>query len=231
MDSSPASEPFTPTKRGDPVSLETLQQLWRQLNERHFKDRLAPIDIVWSGRLTSSAAMFSSEVGPRSSTVSPEIRQRVIRLSTPLLNRQPHEELVNTLAHEMIHQWQFDVLRRRPNHGTDFCRKMAEMNQQGLHITIHHTLEDAVQRLTKYAWRCEQCGRAYTRQRRTIRPHHHRCGACHGRLKEVPASHGEETAPIAMHDQLSSPSKSRRSRRHTRPPSPPGPSQMEFQFP
>jgi predicted SprT family Zn-dependent metalloprotease len=164
---------------------EQLQELWRQLNQRHFDGRLPPIEIVWSRRLTASAGMFVSRVGPRSPNDSRLSGQRLIRLSRPLLEQQPHEELLSTLAHEMIHQWQFDLLKRRPNHGRDFCRKMAAMNREGLEVTIHHALEEAVQRLTRYAWRCRRCGRAYERQRRTIRPGHHRCGACRGRLEEV----------------------------------------------
>jgi predicted SprT family Zn-dependent metalloprotease len=163
-----------------------LHTLWQNLNSRHFYGRLPTIDIVWSRRLTASAGMFVSNVGPRSdrSPILPSGR-RLIRLSVPLLEQQSHDELVNTLAHEMIHQWQFDVLRRRPNHGQDFCRKMGEMNAGGLSITIHHALDHLVQKLVKYAWRCLRCGRAYERQRRTIRPSRHRCGECEGRLEEV----------------------------------------------
>jgi predicted SprT family Zn-dependent metalloprotease len=163
---------------------DQFQDLWQRLNDRHFDGRLPPIEIVWSRRLTSSAGMFVSHVGPRS-PASSDAHRRLIRLSSPLLQQEPHDELVSTLAHEMIHQWQFDVLKRRPNHGHDFCRKMAAMNRDGLHITVHHALEEAVQRLTRYAWRCQRCGRAYERQRRTIRPSHHRCGACQGRLEEI----------------------------------------------
>jgi len=94
--------------------------------------------------------------------------------------------LLRTMAHEMIHQWQFDVLCRRPNHGAEFCRVMARMNLDGLGITIRHSLDRAVQALTKYTWRCTECGCEYHRQRKTIRPRRHRCGACLGKLRELP---------------------------------------------
>ena len=51
---------------------------------------------------------------------------------------------MTTLAHEMIHQWQYDILKRRPNHGQDFRRMMARMNLDGLGITIYHSLGKAV---------------------------------------------------------------------------------------
>jgi predicted SprT family Zn-dependent metalloprotease len=115
----------------------------------------------------------------------------------PLLRDQSEHEIMGTLAHEMIHQWQFDVLKRRPNHGPDFRRMMRTMNRDGLDITISHALDNAVRSLAKFAWRCRECGRDYHRQRRTIRPSRHRCGACRGRLKEVsPMEHIRRTSNL-----------------------------------
>ena len=94
--------------------------------------------------------------------------------------------MIGTLAHEMIHQWQYDILKRRPNHGPEFHRIMAIMNRDGLGITIRHSLDKAVHALTKYTWRCTECGRDYHRQRNTIRPGRHRCGECLGKLRELP---------------------------------------------
>lgn len=171
------------------TSVEELQRHWADLNGRYFGGALPSIDIVWSRRLTSSAGMFVSRAGPRTATAHCFASRRGIRLSAPLLCRasaQAGQELIGTLAHEMIHQWQFDVLKRRPNHGPDFSRKMHVMNQDGLGITIRHDLADAVRSLIKYAWRCLRCGRRYERQRRTIRPGRHQCGACRGALKEIP---------------------------------------------
>jgi len=138
--------------------------------------------------------MFVSRVGPRAKTqlgtdTRPE--RRLIRLSLPLLQQlseRSHyveQEILGTLAHEMIHQWQFDVLKRRPNHGPDFARKMAAMNHDGLGITICHRFDEAVRAFAKHAWQCRRCGKVYERQRRTIRPSRHRCGACCGQLREV----------------------------------------------
>lgn len=157
--------------------------MWQMLNSRYFEGSLPPIDITWSRRLTSSAGMFVSSVGPRHPHKKPT--HRLIRLSTPLLSSEPDWEIYTTLAHEMIHQWQFDVLKRHANHDKDFHRKMQEMNRDGLGITIHHSMKDAVQALCKYTWSCKTCGNLYHRQRRTIRPRRHLCGRCGGRLREV----------------------------------------------
>jgi len=170
-----------------PAARECLHAHWADLNARYFGGVLPPIEIVWSSRLTSSAGMFVSHTGPRSRDGRSEAgrARRLIRLSMPLLRHLSERELLSTLAHEMIHQWQFDVRKRRPDHGQDFLDKMESMNRDGLKITIHHTLDEEVSAFMTYAWRCLECGQDYQRQRRTIRPKDHRCGSCHGPLGEV----------------------------------------------
>lgn len=186
-------------------SVEPLLTLWTNLNRRYFQGALPPIPIEWSRRLTSSAGMFVCRVGPRHTHMQSTIdqtRRRCIKLSSVLLptqNLDLDRETMTTLAHEMIHQWQYDVLKRRPNHGQDFRRMMARMNQDGLGITIYHSLGKAVTALAKYAWRCQQCGSMYRRQRRTIQPRRHLCGACRGPLREcavVPDEPLAEPIPV-----------------------------------
>jgi len=186
-----------------PISTEQLQNIWGDLNQKYFDGALPSITIVWSRRLTASVGMFVSHRGPRprldrDGRLSSAMRE--IRLSLPLLRQvvqrseYGEQEIVSTLAHEMIHQWQFDILKRRPNHGPDFLRKMTEVNRDGtLAITIYHSLRKEVLALTHFAWCCRQCGRVYRRQRRTIQPRWHHCGICRGVLQEVSPSyvHGQ----------------------------------------
>jgi hypothetical protein len=166
-----------------------LQTRWQYLNGRYFSGALPSIATLWSPRLTSSVGMFTSRGGPRTSIGQ---GSREIRLSLPLFvrlgNRTPYaeQELLNTIAHEMIHQWQFDLLKRRPDHGPDFLRKMTEMNRTGeVAITTYHSLEQEVLALSPFTWRCTACGRIYRRQRKTIQPGRHRCGLCRGSLVEL----------------------------------------------
>jgi predicted SprT family Zn-dependent metalloprotease len=172
--------------------------MWGDLNSRYFAGLLPQINLTWSRRLTSSVGMFVSRRGPRPRLDHDGLRPlitREIRLSLPLLQQvlqrseYGEQEIVNTLAHEMIHQWQFDILKRRPNHGLDFLRKMTEMNRDGsLAITIYHSLQKEVLTLARFSWRCRQCGRVYRRQRRTIQPRRHHCGICRGSLEEMSPS-------------------------------------------
>jgi predicted SprT family Zn-dependent metalloprotease len=178
-----------------PLSSSQLVELWSDLNRRYFDGTLPPIALVWSKRLTASVGMFVTRAGPRSSwsdNTMPAESKREIRLSLPLLipllSRTSFEsnELISTLAHEMIHQWQYDILKRRPNHGPDFLRKMREMNRDGaLAVSVYHALKKEVLDLARFAWRCRRCGRIYRRQRRTIEPRRHHCGSCRGSLHEV----------------------------------------------
>jgi predicted SprT family Zn-dependent metalloprotease len=183
-----------PALQSDSFSQDALQEEWRCLNRRYFAGLLPPIAIQWSTRLTSSVGLFVSRGGPRTPSGLSAVNRREIRLSLPLLERLAQrtpfveQEVRNTLAHEMIHQWQFDILRRRPNHGPDFLRKMAEMNRSGeVAVTTYHTLRREVLALSRFAWRCQTCGLVYRRQRNTINPRWHQCGRCHGALLECGA--------------------------------------------
>ena len=171
-----------------PLPVARLQEFWKSLADKYFFSRLPSISIEWSSRLTASTGMFVSRVGPRSrhmSWVDRHGQARKIRLSAPLLQGQTESEIVRTLAHEMIHQWQYDVKKCRPTHGPEFLKIMARMNGDGLGISIRHSLNQEVEAFTKYAWECTKCGESYRRQRRSISPNRHRCGSCHGSLREV----------------------------------------------
>ena len=178
--------------------------MWQKLAHRFFENRLPLITIEWSFRLTSSAGLFVSQVGPRSLWVSREFRQgaaRVIRLSAPLLREQSEDELRRTLAHEMIHQWQFDIRKHRPSHGAEFREMMDRMNAEGLGVSIRHRLEKAVQSRNRFSWQCLQCGMAYHRQRRTIIPARHICSRCRGKLVEVALQHDQKFEEESMNEQ------------------------------
>ncbi len=175
------------------LSSEELQARWQHLNARYFACSLRPIEVVWSQRLTASVGMFACRQGPRTfSSLAMTNRHREIRLSLPLFEQlaagtpYAEQELLNTLAHEMIHQWQFDVLKHRPDHGLEFLRKMTQINRSGeVAVTTYHSLEKEVIALSKFTWRCRDCGRLYRRHRRTIQPKHHHCGSCRGPLQEL----------------------------------------------
>ncbi len=204
-----------------PLSVEHLQSIWRELNGSYFQNRLPAIEIQWSNRLKASAGLFYSRTGPRISWVDPEERHgkgRVIRLSAPLLSGQLFEEIRGTLAHEMIHQWQFDVKKWCPSHGPEFRRIMALMNADGLGITIYHTLDNGTPAPAKFTWRCARCGHAYHRHRNTLSTKRHCCGLCRGPLQKIV----DRTTERHSSPQLSPKESASRDRG--------GPIQLAFQF-
>ena len=177
------------------LTSDEVQASWREFNSRCFNDALSPIPIMWSPRLTSSAGLFiTGRLRSPLRSCDLGFEHRLIRLSIPLLFNQPLTEVYSTLAHEMIHQWQYDVRQHKPNHGEDFRAMMSAMNRYGLRITVRHSLGDRVRALCRHTWRCLQCGQVYHRHRRTIRLRRHRCGTCSGLLRELPA---ERLAPEA----------------------------------
>ena len=74
-----------------------------------------------------------------------------MRLSKPLLKYRSHEELLETLLHEMIHAWLFVTKTRHTRndgsdgHGPDFIEKMLEVNMMtGLRLSVYHTFVNEV---------------------------------------------------------------------------------------
>lgn len=183
-----------------------LAQEWKALNSRYFAQALSPITITWSPRLTTSLGVFVCQQhhGLASRVLGRSTRSfvSIIRLSTPLfasLARRPQtaeHELRRTLAHEMIHQWQAERLCIIPNHGPTFVTVMERMNEDGCGVSIYHSLRHEVERLSRHAWVCNDCGLVYRRQRRTISPRYHRCGKCRGTLRVLSPFRTPDT-PIA----------------------------------
>ena len=150
--------------------------------------------LVFAGKL-SKPAFIIKPLGDEAAGYCEATSPPTLYIDAGLSKREARQ----ILLHEMIHQWQYDVLKRRPNHGQDFRRMMARMNQDGLGITVYHSLGKEVMALAKYAWRCQQCGSIYRRQRRTIQPRRHLCGACRGPLREfavVPDTPLAEPVPV-----------------------------------
>lgn len=194
---SPCAIEAPPTKfvdRGSCILSEIADGHWRSLNQQFFALRLRPIPILWSRRLTSSLGVFVGYRGTSPSILPGEKGRTdrcLIRLSYPLfqdLSATPllaDTALRETIAHEMIHQWQFQVLHKTPNHGTTFRQLMHQMNAAGLAVSVYHRYGAHTHRLIRFVWACQACGLQYPRQRKSIDPRRHRCGRCRGMLTQI----------------------------------------------
>jgi hypothetical protein len=103
---------------GDRRLLGRLKELHRELNERHFGGALGSIDLRISGRMRTCLGEL---------TVDSESHSAVeIAISRHHLECDPWDEVVHTLLHEMVHQWQAEA-GHGADHGPGFRRKAREV--------------------------------------------------------------------------------------------------------
>jgi hypothetical protein len=86
---------------GDLVLLRRLETLHRELNAQHFGGTLADIPIRLSGRMRSRLGELAVDLETG--------RPNEIGISRRHVARHPWAEVVHTLLHEMVHQWQAEV--------------------------------------------------------------------------------------------------------------------------
>lgn len=94
-----------------------LQEAHRQLNQSHFGGALAPIPVHVSRRMKTRLGHFS----PNRATGTPEIA-----IGRRHIRRDGWESVIETLIHEMIHQWQHETGRPLA-HDAAFRRKAREL--------------------------------------------------------------------------------------------------------
>ncbi|XP_011870468.1 PREDICTED: sprT-like domain-containing protein Spartan [Vollenhovia emeryi] len=130
----------------DPIP--NIHALFVQFDERFFRNMLAPVEVKWSNKMTSSAGVCTFRSGNQ---------QCVISLSVPLLKLRPRKDLIETLLHEMIHAYLFltNNDRDRDGHGPNFCKHMHRINKEaGTNITIYHNFHEEVKLYKQHWWKC-----------------------------------------------------------------------------
>ncbi|XP_046433498.1 DNA-dependent metalloprotease dvc-1 isoform X1 [Neodiprion fabricii] len=122
--------------------------LFVQFNTRYFWNKLLPVEVKWSKRMTTCAGVCSFH---------PRNKQCIITLSAPLLKLRPRKDLVETLLHEMIHGYLFltNNNRDRDGHGPEFHKHMYRINKEaGTDISVYHDFHDEVRLYQQHWWRC-----------------------------------------------------------------------------
>ena len=115
------SVPPDPAARIDPGDqriLVRLRQLHLELNHRHFEGVLGRIPILLSGRMRRRLGELRLERKTG--------RAMRITLNRRHVRRDPSVAVIDTLLHEMVHQWQAET-GRPVDHGGDFRRKAREV--------------------------------------------------------------------------------------------------------
>ena len=115
------SVPRDPAARVDPTDqriLGRLRQLHRELNHRHFDGVLGQIPILLSGRMRRRLGELRLERRTG--------RALRITLNRRHVRRDASVAVIDTLLHEMVHQWQAET-GRPVDHGAEFRRKAREL--------------------------------------------------------------------------------------------------------
>lgn len=83
-----------------PVDKKALNDLYKEINKKYFKNTLPIVDVKF-------APLAKNYYGKAHCTISPEneIERMLITISSKIVNDA--NGIINTLAHEMIHIWQF----------------------------------------------------------------------------------------------------------------------------
>jgi hypothetical protein len=114
----PRAEGRAHVRPGDLALLHRLESVHRQLNTRHFGGRLAEIPIRLSGRMRTRLGELAVDI--RSG------RPLGIAISRRHIAKHGWSEVVHTLLHEMVHQWQAET-GLRIDHGRTFRQKAREV--------------------------------------------------------------------------------------------------------
>lgn len=120
------------------INLEKIKQLVDQVNQECFNNQLKinfPIELCDTSR---AAAYVSTRV-----TRLDEVIIRTVRCLRVSKNYNwKDSELKNTIAHELIHVYECQILKAKGGHGYNFKRKMNEINKiEGYHVTVRHSME------------------------------------------------------------------------------------------
>ncbi len=90
-----------------------------------------------------------------------------IVLSKPILKALSIKEIKSTLCHEMIHAWIDRTLMIKESHGSNFLKKMHEINSQqnDFKISVRHDFP-VIRNKLKYQGICINCGESYLYRKR-----------------------------------------------------------------
>ena len=118
-------------RREDAVLLAELAKAHEEYNHRYFDGSLRRVDIAVSRRMRSRLGQYTVAANG----VAPEIT-----ISRSHIRREPWMEVLHTLLHEMVHQWQAE--RGLPlDHGRAFREKAREVG-----------IEPRARRSMEHAW-------------------------------------------------------------------------------
>ncbi len=148
------------------MSLIPVLPLFLELNRQYFQNSLLEkgvpkVSVRWSdGRMRTTAGIYRSKMNFMG------VKTSEIILSRPVLENLPRKALTSTLCHEMIHAWIDLVLKVEESHGSNFHKRMREINssQTEFQVTVRHSFP-ILQRIPKWVATCPSCKRRFSYRR------------------------------------------------------------------
>ncbi len=148
------------------MSVRPLLPLFHKFNRLFFdgslvNNNISLVSIRWSdNRLKTTAGFYKRKY--ENGIINSEIV-----ISKPILKNLSLQELESTLCHEMIHAWVDRILMVRESHGSNFLKKMNQINskQNNFKVTVHHNFP-VVRNELKYKGICSNCSEIYFYRRR-----------------------------------------------------------------
>ena len=143
-----------------------LLPIFHKFNRLYFSDSLTrdqtPIVIIrWSDqRLKTTAGFYKRK------NINGKKHSEIV-LSKPILENLTFREIQSTLCHEMIHAWVDLVLNIDEIHGSNFIKKMHQINlkQNEFEVSIRHNYPVLRNKL-KYSGKCINCGEIFLYRKR-----------------------------------------------------------------
>lgn len=127
--------------------IEKTKEIMKDLNSRLFDNQLNlnfEVKISRSGK--AAASVMCNGIGYKHNRI-----YFMKYLSVSKFFNWTEKELVDTIAHELVHVYEVQVLKRKPSHSASFLNKMYEINNKfpDISITVTHKMQSTKPKLKK----------------------------------------------------------------------------------
>lgn len=119
--------------------LTKIKELTLKINQEMFEGQLTlnfPILLSNSGKAAGSVH-YSTVLGNLIYVTSLKISKNY---------NWTEQDLINVIAHELIHVWEIQILKKKPSHGSNFLNKMNQLNEKHkVLIVVKHNMKSTKQ--------------------------------------------------------------------------------------
>lgn len=157
-----------------------IQEMFDNLNKKHFNGEVPPVRVVWNGRMTTTAGYCRYRGRKR------DIHPYQIDLSIQLFrnNNWDGGKIERTLVHEMVHAFLIHKYGEK-GHTARFQNMMVEITGEYKNHRCHNYDVEGLKRTQekKFFWSCVDCGNNGKRVRPPMPNRNYYCASCRGVVK------------------------------------------------